>query len=457
MNSMFYGCKQLTSLDLSKWSIGNITNITNMFYNCIALRSLDISGWGDITHITSMTGLFTNCINLDSIHLSSWTIESITLLVPMLPQVEATSYIYGNGDIDTTIVPSGWEYDNGFIVIVQYQCKSTGQLPTFNDEFTDYTTEETYASSRYTTTIKASKNNPLPTMISFNSNTQLTKVVTLNASGLTTMDSMFEKCTALTDLGDYETWDTSSVTDMSSIFYNATGITGELNLSGWDVSNVTSMYSMFSGASKVTSIDTTGWDTSSVTDMDFLFSSCKSLISIPGIENWDVSKIGRVYNMFVYYAGESLDLSKWNLSSCTSLYYAFGACSNLKSIDLSNCNCTKVTNMSGMFYGCSSLQDADLSGIDASNVDGSALYEFEDMFTECTALETLYPMTNIKMDLDITDTNLNQASAYRVIKNLATVDETKTLTMNTTVYYRLASAQRTEATNKGWTIETVTL
>ena len=54
MNSMFSGCNELTSLDVSNWNTSNMTNIIEIFYSCEKLTSLDLSKW-DISNVTNDT------------------------------------------------------------------------------------------------------------------------------------------------------------------------------------------------------------------------------------------------------------------------------------------------------------------------------------------------------------------------------------------------------------------
>ncbi len=41
---MFYRCASLTSLDLSNFDTGNVTDVRGMFEYCLTLTSLDLSG-----------------------------------------------------------------------------------------------------------------------------------------------------------------------------------------------------------------------------------------------------------------------------------------------------------------------------------------------------------------------------------------------------------------------------
>ncbi|EME8074877.1 BspA family leucine-rich repeat surface protein, partial [Enterococcus faecium] len=45
MYCMFYGCRNLTSLDVSHFDTSNVTNMYYMFYNCSGLTTLDLSSW----------------------------------------------------------------------------------------------------------------------------------------------------------------------------------------------------------------------------------------------------------------------------------------------------------------------------------------------------------------------------------------------------------------------------
>ena len=63
-----------------------------------------------------------------------------------------------------------------------------------------------------------------------------------------------------------------------------------------------------------------------ITDMSFMFDECKSLISLP-------------------------DISKWNISKVTSISEMFKECNLLISLpDISNWNTSNVTNVKRIFY-----------------------------------------------------------------------------------------------------------
>ena len=58
--SVFYACKALTSLDLSKWNVENVTTIWWMFNQCNSLTTLDLSNW-HLTNCIDFTEPFKYC------------------------------------------------------------------------------------------------------------------------------------------------------------------------------------------------------------------------------------------------------------------------------------------------------------------------------------------------------------------------------------------------------------
>ena len=98
---------------------------------------------------------------------------------------------------------------------------------------------------------------------------------------------------------------------------------------------------MLRGCSSLITLDVSSWDTSSVTNMYFMFGFCSDLTT--------------------------LDVSEWDTSSFTNTSAMFYLCSSLTTLDVSNWDTSGVTNMSVMFLNCTNLK-ADLSGLDIASV-----------------------------------------------------------------------------------------
>ena len=91
-------------------------------------------------------------------------------------------------------------------------------------------------------------------------------------------------------------------------------------------------------------------------DFSNIFSGLKEVKHIIGLENWDVSKVTNMKEMFADCDNFNADLSKWNVSSVKDMRSMFWDCENFNS-DLSNWDVSNVTDMRNMFYSCDSLKN----------------------------------------------------------------------------------------------------
>jgi surface protein len=92
--------------------------------------------------------------------------------------------------------------------------------------------------------------------------------------------------------------------------------------------------------------------------------SVMQVVKIHGIENLDVSNVENLYYMFSYCTNlKGLDLSKWDISNCTTIKQICYQCAELEHVfgtekwDMSN-----VVNMYGAFYNCKKLKELNLTG-----------------------------------------------------------------------------------------------
>ena len=77
MNSMFYNCQSLTSLDLSSWDVSNVTNMYQMFSSCRSLTSLDVSHF-NTEKVADMREMFFGCRSLTSLDVSNFNTKNVT-------------------------------------------------------------------------------------------------------------------------------------------------------------------------------------------------------------------------------------------------------------------------------------------------------------------------------------------------------------------------------------------
>lgn len=64
MRSMFEGCPELTSLDLSSFNTSNVTDMNSMFSGCTKLETIYVSRGWTTTNVTSSNNMFAGCSNL---------------------------------------------------------------------------------------------------------------------------------------------------------------------------------------------------------------------------------------------------------------------------------------------------------------------------------------------------------------------------------------------------------
>ena len=77
MESMFFFCTNLTSLNVSHFDTSNVTNMSDMFDSCESLTSLDVSHF-DTSNVTNMSLMFASCNKLTSLDVSSFNTSNVT-------------------------------------------------------------------------------------------------------------------------------------------------------------------------------------------------------------------------------------------------------------------------------------------------------------------------------------------------------------------------------------------
>ncbi len=97
MKYMFYGCTQLTSLDVSHFNTARATSLLRMFHACTGLTSLDLSSF-NTSQVTVMTNMFYNCTNLRTIYAGSgWSTAGVAWTSSIDMFWNCTSLVGGQG------------------------------------------------------------------------------------------------------------------------------------------------------------------------------------------------------------------------------------------------------------------------------------------------------------------------------------------------------------------------
>ena len=337
MRAMFYECENLTSLNVSKFDTASVTNVEAMFQGCKALTAVgDVSGW-NTAKVTNMYQVFYGCEKLAALDLSGWNTINVTNMQAMF--LDCTS-LTSVGDL------SGWNTAKVTEMALLFgNCEKLASLDV----------------SKFNTAAVTNMN-----AMFFN----CSALTTLDVSGFdtaktTNLAAMFSGCVSLTSL-DVSNWNTSNVTTMEATFQNCKKLTTMGDVSGWDTSKVTNMREMFCQCNLITSVDVTNWKTGNVTNMNGIFSNCEKLTSVGDLSGWDTSSatdMGWIFNSCFKLTGMG-DISQWDTSNATKMNCLFATCESLTELDLSGWDTSKVTDMNNIFggYKHEQLEESEIAG-----------------------------------------------------------------------------------------------
>lgn len=167
------------------------------------------------------------------------------------------------------------------------------------------------------------------------------------------------------------------ITNLQGFFSDCYAITTINNIEDWNVSNVTTMMELFYAVYSFNQ-DISGWNVSNVTDMNSMFDNASSFNQ--PLNSWDVLNVTNMAYMFQNATSFNQSLYNWNVSNVTNMNSMFiGTTSfnqSLNSWDVSN-----VIDMGFMFAG--SHYNQPLSGWNVSNVtDFSYMFSDNDYFNQ---------------------------------------------------------------------------
>ena len=335
-HSMFYGCFNMKSVDLSGFDTAGVTDMGDMFWDCGSLTELELSGF-DTGNVTDMSGMFRNCSTLEKVDVSGFQTGSVTNM----------SNMFSTCNDLTSVDVSG--FDTGNVTNMSSMFANSGKLKSI--DVSGFDTENV---------------TDMGGMFGACGNLESIDVSGFDTGNVTKMMSMFGGCSKLKSV-DVSGFDTGNVTDMSQMFYYCSNLT-EVDVSGFDTGNVTKMIDLFKNCSSLTEVDVSGFDTKNVTTMQGMFEGCSSLTKVD-VSGFDTKNVGSMWDMFGGCSNlTEVDVSGFDTRNVTHTASMFRDCSSLTKVDVSGFDTRNVTNMSGMFFGCSSLTSVDVSGFDTGNV-----------------------------------------------------------------------------------------
>jgi surface protein len=258
----------VTNLYMPSWDLRGVTNLNNMFYLVNGTKS-GLDDW-NVSGITNMAGMFQYASDYIVADLSNWDISKVTT--------------FQNFMLRSATTPSGSITINNWNIPTGCNCTSM---------FSDLG-ENKYASlSGWNFQGGVNCNNMFGA----------TNYANIGSNGIPGLDS----------------WKTSGIANMTKMFWYSNW---NVPIESWDVSNVTNMTEMFY-TNRGFNRNLSGWNTGSVTGMAGMFKETNYYGNPSyrgsGINNWNVTGVRTVNNMFLNSVALSCNLSGWNLCNCTDM------------------------------------------------------------------------------------------------------------------------------------------
>ncbi len=424
--SMFWGCSEMTTVDLSSFDTSRIMHMGGMFAQCTSLESLDLSSF-DTSNVIYMTDMFDNCNKLTDLNLSSFDTHNVEDMQEMFIDCKSLRYL-DLSSFELWAINRGHVYDifRGCNALIELKTPryvsedGLGQLPqgaVWKDSDGKKYTYFPVGSNSVTLTKEEIegiiaygeyKENGNDTTWEVNNDGNLSligygefapsgvssirapwydyrdsiKTAEIHVQGMTNASGMFFECRNMVQV-DLRDFDTTNITDMSTMFQNCSSLE-TLDLNNFNTENVIDMRQMFKNCYSLTCLNVSGFDTKNVKNVWGMFYGCKNLTNL-NISTFDTSNMINMREMFYGCQGlTNLDLSNFDTKNTICIDYMFGQCITLVELNLSNFNTSNILEMTGMFQGCSSLINLDVSGFNISKVEN-----MDFMFSGCNSLTSL--------------------------------------------------------------------
>ena len=95
MDQMFTDCRCLTSLDVTNFNTANVTNMSYMFYGCSQLTSLDVTHF-NTANVFAMISMFSGCSSLTSLDVSHFNTKNVEYIMNIFKGCSALTTIYAS-------------------------------------------------------------------------------------------------------------------------------------------------------------------------------------------------------------------------------------------------------------------------------------------------------------------------------------------------------------------------
>ena len=479
LSSMFYGCSVFDMSDMVKnLSTSNVTTMSRMFMNCKAVKSLNLRKW-DIGKVTNVSEMFSGCTSLTTIYRNdNWKKLNIASSGSMfsgctsLKGGKGTSYNSSktglemahpdNDGVGGYFTGEETSYDQLYGVVIgttfniryDKECTLRTGLTTITDLSADEaettttvkiesavknakitSTKMWFCSMPNLTTVEGLENinwsNVTDVSYMFADDTKLTSI-DLRKMNLTgkKCDYMVQNCSALKTIycdNDY----TTTLSSATQMFYGCSSLQGQRGTT-YNSSHADASYARPDGGTYAP-----GYFTGKLKE---LYSRCDADTTVlvlyydencelaEGDIYWNTKNAGKYRDKIVLVMFDQTikdyhptSIARWfsdykklkeiscltylNTDQVTDMTETFANCEVLESLDLSHFQTNKVKNMDALFMGCKALTKIDVNSFfDFSDEAENAIECTTRMFAFCNKLTTIY-CNNDWTTLGVTNSN----------------------------------------------------
>ena len=257
MSNMFSQCKNLTRLDVTGFDTGCVKDMSYMFYGCENLMNLDVTGF-NTGCVTNAEHIFDDCKKLTNLDIRGLDIDWGV-------DIKERSVLMSDDDYGKRVLGSDIQRES--IHKIKFVKINIGQV---QDKAWD---------------VSAGKNGRIWAWIEDNNGEKTLKIGAENRVYANPDSShLFGNYTEVKEIEFNDMFDTAHVIDMSGMFADCKKLI-KLDITGFATDRVKDMSHMFSGCENLVKLDVTKFDTSHVTDMSWMFFGCKNLTELDGNEN----------------------------------------------------------------------------------------------------------------------------------------------------------------------------
>ena len=425
MSDMFYGCTSLKTLDLSNYSLTNVTNMQNMFNKMTSLASMQVSN--QFVVVANSNGIFDNTDSLKAIIVSNKipkagaftnVKDSLSSNVKFyVPTEEAYEKSWANDFGKERIEPIlqlvgktpiraniNETYQDAGYLVAGFEMEKAELYNCYGYTVTMLNTVDTSKEQTQTLTYRISRtyqSGAETIQEDLMDATREIKVVDLdkymitewNVSGDAGLEiTLPVSGTGLNIIVDWGDGTEETITQEYPTHTYARAGVYEIAVAGncpeWGRISYQEFMAFnensknYTYAKYLTKVKQFG----ELNATKYVFAKCENLISVAGENLVSPNTFKNINSMEYMFWGcdklKELDLTKFDTQNVKIMNRSFAGCSELTSFDLSNFDTSKVTTMDSMFVGCTKLTELNLEKFNTSLVENMSY-----MFASCNKLE----------------------------------------------------------------------